>query len=376
MASVRRFHRRAFLAAAATGFACRRRAEGFPGYAFVANSAGRAVAVVDLGAFAVARHILLDADPVQVVSIPGRPAVVALTPESAALHEIDTTALAPARRLPCAPGSDSLRFARTRRTLWVLSRAGRRLWGVDADSLERTADHALPAAPAGWALSPDGSRAAFALGPEAAFALLDLEGGGWKLFPTGGAAADLVCFRPDGRQLLIGDRSKRRLTIADATTGEVVVHLPLAVAPRHFCFKPDGGELFLTGAGMDAVVTVHPYQTQIASTTLAGRRPGVMAASREFLFVANPDVSTVTVLDIVTRRVVAAVPVGAYPCHISVTPGDQYALVLNRDSGDMAVIRLETLTGRRRRMAPLFTMVPVGSRPIDAVVRPVEPVGA
>ena len=377
MASVAHLDRRRFLlAAAAAGAGCRRRAEGFPGYAFVANSAGRAVAVVDLGAFAVARHILLDADPVQVVSAPGRPAVIALTPATAALHEIDTTALAPARRLACPPGSDSMRLAAATRRLWVLSRAGRRLWGVDADAMEPAGEHPLPSPPADWAVSPDGRRAAFALGPEPAFALLDLDSGRLARYPTGGTSADLVCFRPDGRQVLVGDRAERRLTIAETDSGRVLVHLPLAVAPRHFCFKRDGGELFVTGEGMDAVVTVHPYQTQIASTTLAGRRPGAMAASREFLFVANPGASTVTVLDIVTRRVAAAVPVGAYPCHISVTPGDQYALVLNRDSGDMAVIRIETLSGRRRRMAPLFMMVPVGSRPIDAVVRPVEPAGA
>jgi len=302
--------------------------------------------------------------------------VVVLTPASAALHEIDTTTLAPSRRLACARGSDSMRLAATGRTIWILSRIEGSLSGVDAKRMERTADHPAPSRPADWALSPDGRRAAFALGPEAAFALLDLESGKQARHPTGGAGADLICFRPDGRQLLIGDRTLRRLTIAETATGRVVTQLPLAVAPRHFCFKRDGGELFVTGEGMDAVVTVHPYQTQIASTTLAGRQPGVMAVSQDFLFVANPGVSTVTVLDIVTRRVVAAVPVGAYPCHISITPGDQYALVLNRDSGDMAVIRIETLAGRRRRMAPLFTMVPVGSRPIDAVVRPVEPVGA
>ncbi len=377
MATVAPISRRRFLLGiTAASLSCRRRAEGFPGYAFVANSAGRAVAVVDLGAFAVARHILLDADPVQLVSLPGRPAVITLTPGSSRLHEIDTTTLTLARRLRCAPGSDSILPARGGELLWVLSRRSRRLWGVDTAAMERAAEYELPFRPADWALSPDGHTAAFALGAEPAIAFLDLGSGSWARHPIGEGTADLIRFRPDGRQVLVGNRGARCLTICEAGSGRVVTHLPMAVAPEHFCFKLDGGELFVTGEGMDAVVTVHPYQTQIASTTLAGRRPGVMAASRDFLFVANPESSTVTVLDIVTRRVVAAVPVGSYPCHISVTPDGQYALVLNRDSGDMAVIRAETLAGRRRRMAPLFTMVPVGSQPIDAVVRPVEPAEA
>jgi DNA-binding beta-propeller fold protein YncE len=67
---------------------------------------------------------------------------------------------------------------------------------------------------------------------------------------------------------------------------------------------------------------------------------------------------------------VAVVTAGKEPAYIAVTPDDQYALVLNRTSGDMAVIRIATLSGRRTRFAPLFTMIPVGSEPVGAVVRP------
>ena len=53
--------RRTFLLTPAVLAACgRRRGSGFDGYAFVAAQEGRAVAAVDLIAFAVARHIRLD----------------------------------------------------------------------------------------------------------------------------------------------------------------------------------------------------------------------------------------------------------------------------------------------------------------------------
>ena len=78
-----------------------------------------------------------------------------------------------------------------------------------------------------------------------------------------------------------------------------------------------------------------------------------------------------TILNIETQRVIAVATVGREPCHITITPDGQYALVLNRASGDMAVIRIAAITGTRRRPAPLFTMIPVGSKPVSAVVRAV-----
>ena len=138
--------------------------------------------------------------------------------------------------------------------------------------------------------------------------------------------------------------------------------------------KADGGQLFVTGPGMDAVVVVHPYQTEIAETVLAGKAPGAMAISSapEYLFAVNPEPGDVTVLEVETRDVLAAVKVGQEPCSVAFTPDNQYALVLNRRSGDLAVIRLgainQTRQQSRTKTAPLFTMVAVGSEPVGVAV--------
>lgn len=59
---------------------------------------------------------------------------------------------------------------------------------------------------------------------------------------------------------------------------------------------------------------------------------------------------------------------GGEPGFIAITPDEQYALVLNRRSGDMAVIRIAAIRATRTKSAWLFTMIPVGSRPVSAVV--------
>jgi YVTN family beta-propeller protein len=131
---------------------------------------------------------------------------------------------------------------------------------------------------------------------------------------------------------------------------------------------------------MDAIVVVYPYHTpQIDKTVLAGHSPSHMAASNltdtspQLLFVANPKSGEVTILDILTRSVVAVTPVGTGPGYIMITPDDRYALVLNEGSGDVAVIRIANIVRtvaqqRRSRKGAIFMMLPVGSKPVSAAV--------
>ena len=93
-----------------------------------------------------------------------------------------------------------------------------------------------------------------------------------------------------------------------------------------------------------------------------------------FLLVANPETDSLTVLDVDSQRLVAEVQVGRRPSQILLTPDHQYALVLNEDSGDMAVIRTYSLRApqlakrARFKSASVFTMIPGGEKPVSAAV--------
>src|SRR5204862_7763971 len=118
------------------------------------------------------------------------------------------------------------------------------------------------------------------------------------------------------------------------------------------------------------VVIVYPYHTpEVAETVLAGHAPQAMAASGSFLFVASPLTGAVSILRIDTRQVIGVVSVGSDPGFVAVTRDDQYALVLNRKSGDVAVLRVGAITPNRLKKAALLTVIPVGSRPVSADVR-------
>jgi YVTN family beta-propeller protein len=195
-----------------------------------------------------------------------------------------------------------------------------------------------------------------------------------KRIGLGGTAAT-VRFQSDSKQLLVANTADRLLIVLSMPSGKLVVQLPLVLQPERFCFKPDGGQLFITGAGMDAVAVVYPYRTEVAETVLAGRLPGAMAATTttdyDYLFVSNTASGDVTILDITERKAIARVAAGREPDFITVTPDGQYALILNRQSGDMAVIHIPAITVNRYKAAALFTLIPVGSRPVAAAVKSV-----
>jgi DNA-binding beta-propeller fold protein YncE len=359
--------------------ACRKqRGDGFAGYAFVANEEGHAIAAVDLTAFAVARHIRLTGAPRAVIAHPSRPVVFALTPDTGTLHEIDAGTLSKARSLRLGGPVWSMRPESDGGIIWVLSREGRSLQRVDTSRFEVTDRLRLPADPIDFDLQAsyqDGSWAGFGAvshGDAGSISIVDLAKGTVKGPLAVGGEAGLVRFRSDGKSILVANRSERMLTVIDPATGRIVVHLPLSLRPDEFCFHPDGGQLFISGEGRDAVAIVYPYFVpEVAETVLAGSRPGPMAASSTHLFVTNPAAGDVTILDIVSKKVMAVAAVGADPGYVTVTPDREYALVLNRKSGDMAVIRIAGLQPDRRKSAALFTMIPVGSKPVSAVVTPV-----
>jgi DNA-binding beta-propeller fold protein YncE len=367
--------RRSFVAAGIALAGCeKKRNTGFGGYAFVANEDGQAIAAVDLSAFAVIRHIRLNAKPTDVVSTRSRSltSVYALTPSNGSVHEIPTDNLSVRASISRGSLAQSMRIHG--RQLFVLYRSPRRLSIIGLDHFRPERDLSVPGEPHDFDIASDGKIAAVSYGREGRFSFVDLEHGSIRTLDTN-TELGIVRFQSDGRALIVADVGRRMLLIYDVETARLITRLPLAVRPDNMCFNADGGQLFVTGEGLDAVVVVYPYHTpQVGETVLAGRGPGAMAATNTepaYLFIANPDSGEVSIMNIRTRRPVAVATVGADPRYIAITPDQQYALVLNRQSGDMGVIRIHADIGNRQKSAGLLTMIPVGSRPVSATIRAV-----
>jgi YVTN family beta-propeller protein len=306
-----------------------------------------------------------------VIAAVNRPLVYALTPESGSVHEIQIDTLRLSRKLGVASQAITMELSTDEKSLYVLAREPRALISVALDGFKVEWKLPLADEPVGMAMSPDGKTAA--VSSARAVYLVDLAARRLSA-PLGQGDYGPVQFLTDGKTLVAANRGERMLSVYSVAAERLISHLPISVRPDQFCFSRDGGQLFVTGEGMDAVVVVYPFFTpEVGDTVLAGHAPGAMDVSRDLLFVASPQSGDVSILSIATRKVIAIVPVGSDPGFIRVTPDDQYALILNRKSGDVAILSVPAITQKRNRYktAALLTVIPVGSRPVSAAVRAV-----
>ncbi len=375
MAEAQVWTRRGFLAAGgllAAGCGDKH-AEGYRGFAYVAIAGNRTIAVVDLLSFSLHGSIPLSCQPSLLVAHPDPGKAVAFVggkteDGTAILERVDLVIRKSVNRVIAGMGNPVVRKDH-RGIIWT-SAGDARLRAWNAGNLRPVAQTSLAARAIDFDVAPDKPLACVCLeGGLAQF--VDLATG--KAFEPVklGAEATAVRFRWDGRVAMVALRNESLLSVLDTTSRSIMTELPLALRPDHLCFTGDGGQLFITGEGRDAVVIVYPYQTEVAQTSLSGRKPGQMACSSapSYLFVSNPGAGSVSVFDIETQKVVAVTGVGVQPGPIVVTPDQQYALVLNQGSGDLGVIRIASIKGGRARKAPLFTMIPVGGVPVAALVR-------
>ena len=367
-------HRRHFLSipvAACLESCSKPKVSGFPGYAFVANQEGKAVAAVDLSAFAVARHIPLDGRPTEILAHPAEPKVYALTPENGSVHEIDSANLKFSRRWKANQPLTHIRLSSDGGILWALAIHPHRLIEVKLPDWKTGRTIPLPAVPVDFDVS--NGYAVISFGPAALPVLIHLEQGKIINQLAGAGQYSIVRFQSNGKAVMAGDPSNKLLTIFSVPDGGIYSHLQLAVRPDYWCFKNDGGQLFLAGEGSDTLAIVYPYRTEVAETILAGHAPRGMTTVTtpevDYLFMASPQTGDVTIMNIATHKVIGVVAVGKNPGFLMATPDNEFVLVLNQDSGDMAVIRVKSITRNRAKLAPLFNLIPVGSKPVAAVVQ-------
>lgn len=351
---------------AALTAACRRTETESRGYAFIANQEGRAIAAVDLDVMAVAKHVAIDGSPSQVISTPSRPSVYALTPETGTVHEIRTDTLKAARKLNIGSTADSIYVSGDESTLYVLSREAKALYAVPLDDWRIAWRLQFPEEPVDFTLSSDDKTAAVSSRTTVRLVSLPARSIGQ---PLGHANFGQLRFLANGERLVAADLGNQRISVYRVNNPRLVAHLPVAVPPENLCFNADGGQLFVTGSGVDSLVILYPYDiAEVAETVLVGHAPAAMTASRSLLFVTSPTTGDISVMSVASHKVLTVMPVGSDPAAVAITPDDRFALVLNRVSGNVAVLDTNEILKNRNRGSALVTVIPVGSRPVSAAM--------
>ena len=362
------------LVATTVSSACSRpKRTGYWGYALIATSGEDSLSVVDLATFRLLKSVPLKAPPTAVVSVRGEARSYVLTPSTDTVHVVDRNLLlSSSHRL--GEGLAEIRLFPENSSLLAIARHSREVIEADATSLVVNRRYKLEAEPVSFDVSRTGF-VAVSSGPKGSVELLNLATGKRSRIAVGSPVGE-VRFRGDGQMLLVACPEHRKIMAFDVATQLVVAELPFAMQPDQLCFNADQGQLFVSGKGMDGVAIVFPYNViEVDQTILAGRDPGIMAASATppYLFVASHGGTDVSILNIDTRKLIGVVDVGGQPEFMTVTPDNRFVLVLSKVSGDMAVIHIPAIRANRAKNGvALFTLLGVGAKPVHAAVVPRE----
>lgn len=356
-------------AAAVLVSACSRKlAPRYQGWLLVASGTGRVMVVADLARFVRTTTVALPISPDRLYQTRDR--IYAISRSQAEMVEIDPGLMQVSARIPLPGKPVSAFFESGGKTAIVIIRDPGEVALVDTARRRVIARIALPGIPTGGDLHDDSI--AVGLENRASIARISLK----QLKLTGesplGGQAGPILFRRDGRSILAGIQASREIVTLDATNGELLARLPLPLSPARLCFNNDGGQMFVTGEGVDSVAIVNAYQNEVDQTVLAGHKPGAMAVSpqKNLLLLANPVRGDLTILDIDTRRLAASVHTGASPEDVLMTPDGEYSLVVDRASGNTAVIRISTALDHKNRAKPLFTVFPTAVDAVSAIIVP------
>jgi hypothetical protein len=364
--------RRALLAGVVASACGRKRATRYQGWLFVASAAEKEIVVADLASFRRVATIPLPCAPDQLLQSRNR--VYAACRDGRAMLEIDLEAFRVAGKIGMPGKPVAARLVSDAAGAIVLADEPGALLRVDLVNRRVTARLPLPGPPRD--LDVNGSLAAITLPSKNAILRVALSPGTPTLQLAGvtdvGVPCDAIRFRRDGKTILAGALAAREIVAINALSGKFLTRLPLTVSPSRFCFSADGGQMFVTGSGADALAIVSPFQNEVGETILAGRTPYGMAVSESLnlLFVTNPETGDLTILDIETRAPSASVHVGEIPGDVLLTPDGQYALVLDQHSGNVSVVRITTVLDPKVKTKPLFTVFPTAAGARSAIIVP------
>lgn len=373
--------RRTFLSTASLFAACsRRRAQRYRAWLFVASAAEKALVVSDLASFRRSGTIPLGVVPDQVLSALGK--VFAVCNANQTVARVDPVQRAITARIPVGGKVAAATLTTAGKYLAIALGQPPSVLLIDTNNNRIVHRTNLPEPPRAIAASEEQLAVVLLSGKLARVHIGDGELLGLSAIDAGSLSA--IAYRKDGQTIFVAAPDAQQIISVNAESGSVLARLPVPIRPVRFCVDGTGGQVFVTGADQEArLVIFSPYQNQVDQTLYAGHALFGMAVApvRNLLFVSNPDAGDVTILNIDTRRIAASIRTGGHPREILIASSakeEEYAFVVDGDSGDVSVIHIPVVLHRSgdafiaEPPKPVFAVFRGGAGPQSAVIVPYE----
>jgi YVTN family beta-propeller protein len=210
----------------------------------------------------------------------------------------------------------------------------------------------LPGAVAGYtvAMTPDG-RSAY-VGSTSKVFVIDTESNTVRAVIPGGNIQSAIAFTPDGAVAYVADSGGGSLMVIDTRGNTVTTTVPI-YNPQAVAVSPDARYAYVTAGNLFVVDTA---SNAIVADVPAGAAPGAIALSPDgsVAYVGSRN-DSLFVLDTATRKIIDTIYPVPGPSALVLAPGGSFAYVADISSDTVTVVNLLTRTP--------VAAVPVGQRP-------------
>ncbi len=145
----------------------------------------------------------------------------------------------------------------------------------------------------------------------------------------------------------------------------VLAMLDVGKTPLQIALKPDGGEAFVSNYDSGTISELTTSSNEVGGAYLVGTHPvrGLVSSDNSLLYVSDFSAGLVTIYSIDDGKRIGSVRVGEGPDALAFSASGRLLLVVNAQSGDIAVVRTSVSP------ATLLTLFPAGKAPNDIAVK-------
>ncbi|CAN5341713.1 hypothetical protein BH09BAC6_BH09BAC6_23100 [soil metagenome] len=197
--------------------------------------------------------------------------------------------------------------------------------------------------PFGILASPDGTRVYVANFNDGTLSIINAASNKVTSVISVGAHAQCIASNADGSRLYVTNYVDHVVYIIDTSTYRVVNTVYIGIEPWALWVTPDGSRVYV-GSSNSSIVSVINTSNNSVSTISTGVHPqGIMASpDGKWVYAANSGDNSVSVISVATNTVIATVPVGMGPLGLSTSPDGSRLYVANFASDNVSVINTST----------------------------------
>jgi len=352
----------------------------FREYAWVTNSGGNSVTVLDLVHMQTAATIAVGDDPTDVAVSPTRDEVYVVNTGSGSVSVIDAVTNKVAATIGVHREPESISVAASGARAYVANAGSNNVSVVDLAKRREAGAVGVGESPGVVRVAPDGATLVVTNRKSGSVSVVDAE----KLrvravFDGCPGAADAVIL-PDSSKAFVactGGHQVMALGLARAQAQDPAEHkdrllalLDVGPTPTHLALKPDGGEIFVSNFGGDTVSEIATGTNEVGGAYTVGENPlgGVVTADNSTLWVSNYGANTVAAYSIDDGTLInRGIQVGEGPGPLALTSDGFLLLAVDREAGDVSVLRTISYTPKGVAVTgSLFTVLSAGRKP-DAI---------